>query len=1370
MRTRRTLTAGIIFFLACATTSAAEPWADRRLPKDAQDGLLLWLDAGAQNAACKELGRPELKPKDAVETWYDSSGWGKHLTQPRAAARPTFRPTGGSLAAVRFDGADDFLAGTGIAKESRETTVFIVAAPFGNKGGFRALLAANKKDANDFVTGVTVDFGPGASGRWQSLNVEGSGFGGAVSLWKDPVAFAAPHRLCVTCREGDDGVRLFVDGVATGTRKRTASMLAWDQVTLGARFYALGVPPSTQGFFDGDLMEVLVYDRALNDDARKAVENYLAQKYAQYAVPDPPERVKEPTPRDVPPVQVFVPGFSVRELPVDLPNVNNVLYRADGKLVALAYDGNVYLLSDTDGDGLENRAELFWNNKGSITSPIGMALTPKGYQHGSGVFVACKGKLALLVDTDGDDRADKEIVVADGWKPLDHGVDALGVTLDRDGNVYFGLGTANYTDAYLLKKQPNPGYDLKDERGTILKVSPDFRKREIVATGIRFPVGLRFNARGDLFATDQEGATWLPNGNPFDELLHIQPGRHYGFPPRHPKHLPDVIDEPSVFDYSPQHQSTCGLCFNESVHGGPVFGPEAWKSDAFVTGYSRGKLYRTQLVPTASGYVARNHLFASLNMLPVDACVSPRGELVVAVHSGLPDWGSGPKGKGKLYKISYAPTPQPILVWPAGPREIRVAFDRPVPVEQLQNLAARVKAEGGAFVGAGDRFEVNRPGYAVVQMQRDAPRETLPVQGVSVSADRRTLILTTAAHLQAVNYALTLPGLGRPLAPDARAKELPQQPAIDLGYDLTGAAAEWRAASGQGTWQGWLPHLDLAVARPLTAGSAEHEAFWAMLSEAGTLTLRTRLDLWHMLRPAVQPGSSIDYTWPAEDVTLTFTANGPLTAKLGDRTVEATKDKKDQWVAKLTARPKQGELLPAEVTLTASRKSPELSLAWHTQEDSRPRALALGRMLLPWAPARGEPVSLVARRPAELEGGDRERGRVLFYSERATCSRCHQVRGEGGRIGPDLSNLVHRDYASVLRDIQVPSAALNPDHLTYVVTLTNGRVLTGTLRSEGTTLIVGDVDGKETRVPRAKVEEVAPLPMSLMPEGLDRTLKPEEMRDLMTFLLVDPLKPAPIEAKDPPPARTQKEVDALLKDSAKPEGKPKKLSVVLCAGKKDHGPGEHDYPLWQRRWTQLLESAENVLVSQAMDWPTAKQLESADLIVFFSSNPAWNVDRAKELEAYLERGGGAVFIHYAVNGRKDVDALSKLIGLAWKDGGSKFRHGETELTFPDPKHPICRNFGKLKLTDESYWNLSGDVKNVTILATAVEDGQPRPVVWSREQGKGRVFVTLQGHYNWTFDDPLYRVLLLRGMAWSAREPVDRFNPLVTVGARMGGEP
>jgi type 1 glutamine amidotransferase len=57
-------------------------------------------------------------------------------------------------------------------------------------------------------------------------------------------------------------------------------------------------------------------------------------------------------------------------------------------------------------------------------------------------------------------------------------------------------------------------------------------------------------------------------------------------------------------------------------------------------------------------------------------------------------------------------------------------------------------------------------------------------------------------------------------------------------------------------------------------------------------------------------------------------------------------------------------------------------------------------------------------------------------------------------------------------------------------------------------------------------------------------------------------------------------------------------------------------------------------------------------------------------------------------------------------------------------------------------------------------------LWARQTGKGRVFVSIPGHYTWTFDDPLFRLLLLRGIAWTAGESVDRFNELATLGARL----
>ena len=77
-----------------------------------------------------------------------------------------------------------------------------------------------------------------------------------------------------------------------------------------------------------------------------------------------------------------------------------------------------------------------------------MALTPDESPLGEGVFVASKGKVSLIVDADRDGKADKEIIVAQGWKELPHGVDALGVALDGAGNVYFGLGTTDFTNAY----------------------------------------------------------------------------------------------------------------------------------------------------------------------------------------------------------------------------------------------------------------------------------------------------------------------------------------------------------------------------------------------------------------------------------------------------------------------------------------------------------------------------------------------------------------------------------------------------------------------------------------------------------------------------------------------------------------------------------------------------------------------------------------------------------------------------------------------------------------------------------------------------------------------------------------------------------
>src|ERR1051326_7132024 len=72
-------------------------------------------------------------------------------------------------------------------------------------------------------------------------------------------------------------------------------------------------------------------------------------------------------------VHMLVPGFTVQELPVHLSNINNLRFAPDGRLFALGYDGRVHILRDTDGDSLEDQAEIFWD-KPTLSVPVGMAV------------------------------------------------------------------------------------------------------------------------------------------------------------------------------------------------------------------------------------------------------------------------------------------------------------------------------------------------------------------------------------------------------------------------------------------------------------------------------------------------------------------------------------------------------------------------------------------------------------------------------------------------------------------------------------------------------------------------------------------------------------------------------------------------------------------------------------------------------------------------------------------------------------------------------------------------------------------------------------------------------------------------------------
>lgn len=188
-------------------------------------------------------------------------------------------------------------------------------------------------------------------------------------------------------------------------------------------------------------------------------------------------------------------------------------------------------------------------------------------------------------------------------------------------------------------------------------------------------------------------------------------------------------------------------------------------------------------------------------------------------------------------------------------------------------------------------------------------------------------------------------------------------------------------------------------------------------------------------------------------------------------------------------------------------------------------------------------------------------------------------------------------------------------------------------------------------------------------------------------LAAEPLPPAamPRDHKQPrPQPRPAAEVEAVLAGAPNPPEKSRPLRVVLVAGKKDHAVGEHDYPAWQTAWAALFELADNVDLATAWEWPDKAEFGKADVMVFYQHGD-WTPARAADIDAYLERGGGLVYVHWAVDGREDAPGFAKRIGLASRGGKIKYRHGPLDLQFTNgSKHPVARNFDRLKLVDESY--------------------------------------------------------------------------------------
>ena len=139
---------------------------------------------------------------------------------------------------------------------------------------------------------------------------------------------------------------------------------------------------------------------------------------------------------------------------------------------------------------------------------------------------------------------------------------------------------------------------------------------------------------------------------------------------------------------------------------------------------------------------------------------------------------------------------------------------------------------------------------------------------------------------------------------------------------------------------------------------------------------------------------------------------------------------------------------------------------------------------------------------AKIDGGDVSKGRTLFTLQKTACSSCHKAGPNGATIGPDLTKVGQiRSPADLLESVLFPSASFVRGYESVSVATNSGLERVGILSRETPEAIyLKTAQREEVRIPRAEIDTITPSKLSIMPQGLDKAMTLEELKDLIAYL------------------------------------------------------------------------------------------------------------------------------------------------------------------------------------------------------------------------------------------------------------------------------
>ena len=239
---------------------------------------------------------------------------------------------------------------------------------------------------------------------------------------------------------------------------------------------------------------------------------------------------------------------------------------ADGRAAVCTFHGDVFIVDGLKGD----LSKVTWRRFASgLYHALGLRIV-KGE-----IYVTCRDGLWKLRDLNGDGECDSyeafnfDVKVTKSFHEF-----VFDLQTDTDGNFYFAKAGP--------VKNGGRGFDeIMEHHGTLMRVTPDGKKLEVVATGFRAPNGIGIGIDGQLTSGDNEG-TWTP----VCRLNWIQPGGFYGVVPlAHRDTPPDHMNVPLCWLPKRVDNSSGGQVWVTSDKWGP------WRNELLHLSYGQCALY-----------------------------------------------------------------------------------------------------------------------------------------------------------------------------------------------------------------------------------------------------------------------------------------------------------------------------------------------------------------------------------------------------------------------------------------------------------------------------------------------------------------------------------------------------------------------------------------------------------------------------------------------------------------------------------------------------------------------------------------------------------------------------------------------------------